>query len=44
MICKGNKATFDELFSRDCSVSNYSHNIQNLVIEVFNFFKGLNLR
>ena len=36
MICKDNKATFDELLSRGCSVSNYNHNIQNLVIEIFN--------
>ena len=43
MICKDNKATFDELLSRDCSVSNYNHNIQNLVIEIFKIFKGLSL-
>ena len=44
MIYKDNKATFDELLSRDWSVSNYNDNIQNLVIEVFKFLKGLSLR
>lgn len=39
--CKDNKSIFVELFSSDCSVSNYDQNIQNLRTEMFKFIKGL---